>query len=470
MQRTTWVLGAVVLALVALVSGQEPNAQEGESKPDTKGVKINKIGRVADGHLIVVHTAGGVASLDVYDPVARKEVANLAKFPQGVGVDHVAISPDRKRVAFASQLNNQMSLISWNIFVIECESGALNQLTPDEATNEGLAKPRTGTGRANIKGKLVWFDEERGGKSSHFIHGNVRIDGIEELAILKGDGTFVIENVPASEPFSSYLVYARAMLPRTSKQEMTTAQGSLAVTVKPGETKDIGEISVSPPRVDLAFGYPTWHKDGLFVSGISNGYCAYAGYPKLKRDGWQKSFLDWTFIDPCGVMASPDGKYLAGADKWSNNSVEDYKTARSILFFDSKTGKPVKRVDLGDPGTLWISSNNHGAWLPDSSAVLIPGWYSNYSGEESITMAPCLYGATPSGEGMLVKVFKEAAGKGNITCVSPDATGKIIYVLFAQNLENGGTSNDLWAWNRETDETAQITQVGDILSFAGYGR
>jgi DNA-binding beta-propeller fold protein YncE len=472
MIRTARIATALVLAAALwAAAGRPAGAQEPGAGKDTKGAKVNKVGKIDANHLVAVHGRPGGVTIDVFDPAARKVVANLAAFPEGVGVDHVAVSPDRRRVAFTSKLNNLMTLFVWNIFVIECETGALNQVTPDQATNEGLAKPLAGTGRAVLTGRLVWFDAERGGKSSSFLQGNVRIDGIEELAILGPDGTFRIENVPVVEPFSSFLLYARATLPRTSRQNMTQAQGQVTITVKPGETKDVGEIAVRPPCVDLAFGYPSWGKDGLFVSGIGNGYCQFAGYPKPKREGRDKSFLDWTFLEPCGVMASPDGNYVAGADKWSNNDPSNFQTARCIVFFDARTGRPVKRADLGDPNVLAIGSGHHGAWLPDSSAVLIPGWFSRFgSGEEDVAMAPCLYAATPAGQCSLAKVWKEAAGKGQITCIAPDPAGQVVYLVFSAMQEGGGSANDIWAWNRGTDATAQLTETGNVISIASAGR
>lgn len=462
-------LAMLLLMVLAFALNSASPATAQEAAPDTKGVVITKGAAIEAGCLVVARFNAKGNTLEVFDPAQKKFTRTIATFPENVGIDHVSVSPDRKHVAFASQLNNLMTLCVWNVFVIDLETGALNQITPDQATGKGLAKPYAGTGRGTITGKLTWMDQERGGKSSQFSYGNVRLDGLEQLGILKGDGTFVIENVPCNEPFSSYLLYARAMTPRTTKQEARWSQGQLAITLKPGEIKDIGELSVSWPVVDMALGYPSWGKSGLYVTGIGVGYTQHTAYPAVDKSAWNKSLTDWTFLDPCGLMASPDGKYLGGADKWSNNSIEDYRTSRCILFFDTK-GQLQKRVDLGSPDTLFISSSNHGAWLPDSSALLVPGTYSDYSNMEApITMSPCLYQATPGGEAKLAKHWLEAAGKGMITSITPDAKGDVIYMVFSQHTDKG-SSNDIWSWNRKTDETVQLTQLGTILSIGSYGR
>ncbi|MBX3475759.1 MAG: hypothetical protein KF754_15420 [Planctomycetes bacterium] len=457
----------LVLAVVALGQIAVSPAIAQESAPDTKGARINKGAAIEPGNLVVALVNPKGNTLDVYDPVQKKVVRNIATFPAGVGIDHVVLSPDRKRVAFTSQLNNFMSLYAWNVFVIELETGALNQITPDQATGTGLAKPYTAQGRGTIKGKLAWLHPQ-GGKSHQFTSGNVRLDGLEVFGLVKGDGSFVIENVPCMEPISTYFLFAHVMLPMSANYENKLAQGSMTTTLTPGGTTDVGELMVKPPRVDLGFAYPSWGKEGLYVSGLGLGYTQYTPYPKVEKKGWEKSLTDWMFLDPSGVMASPDGKYLAGADKWSNNDVQNFQISRCIVFFDNK-GKRHRRVDLGSPDVLHVYSNNNGAWLPDSSAVIVPGSYTSYDLNAPIIMAPCLFYAKPGGEYGILKSWPQAAGKGQITSLTADAKGEVIYLVFTQLVDQGVIGN-LWAWNRKTDETTQLTDSNNVQSIGSYGR
>jgi len=438
-----------------------------EAAPDTKGVKINKGTAIEPGNMVMARVNAAGHTLDVFDPAQKKIVRNIATFPANVGIDHVALSADRKRVAFTSQLNNMMSLYVWNVFVIELETGVLNQITPDQATGNGLAKPYTAAGRGTIKGKLGWVDPKTG-KSNQFTSGNVRLDGLEVFGLVKGDGSFVIENVPCMEPVSTYFLFANVMLPFAANYENKLAQGSLTTTLAPGGTTDIGELIVKPPRIDMGFAYPSWGKEGLYVSGLGLGFTQYTPYPKVEKKGWEKSLTDWMFLDPSGVMASPDGKYLAGADKWSNNDVQNYQISRCIVFFDSK-GKRHRRVDLGSPDSLHIYSNNNGAWLPDSSAVLVPGSYTSFDLNAPIIMAPCLFFAKPGGEFGILKSWPQAAGKGQITSLTADAKGEMFYFVFTQ-LTDTGIIGNLWSWNRLTDESLQLTDSNNVQSLCSYGR
>lgn len=438
-----------------------------EAAPDTKGARINKGAAIEPGNLVVALVNPKGHTLDVFDPVQKKVVRNIATFPPGVGIDHVVLSADRKRVAFTSQLNNFMSLYVWNVFVIELATGALNQITPDQATGTGLAKPYTAAGRGTIKGKLAWLDPKNG-KSHQFTSGNVRLDGLEVFGLVKGDGSFVIENVPCAEPISTYFLFAQVMLPMSANHENKLAQGSLTTTLTPGGTTDIGELMVKPPRIDMGYAYPSWGKDGLYVSGLGLGYTQYTPYPKVEKKGWEKSLTDWMFLDPSGVFASPDGKYLAGADKWSNNDVQNYQATRCVVFFDSK-GKRHRRVDLGSPDVLHVYSNNNGAWLPDSSAVLIPGSYTSYDLNAPVIMAPCLFFAQPTGEFGVLKAWPQAQGKGQITALSADAKAEVIYFVFTQ-LTDTGIIGNIWSWNRKTDESTQLTDSNNVQSLCSYGR
>lgn len=460
-------LALLALAIAALaLNGADPHTAQ-EAAPDTKGAVINKCAAVEPGNLVVAHVNAKGNTLDVFDPAQKKVVRTIAKFPAGVGIDHVVLSPDRKRVAFASQLNNAMSLYVWNVFVIELETGALNQITPNQATGTGLAKPYTAEKRGTIKGKLFWVDPKNG-KSHQFTSGNVRLDGLEVFGLVQADGSFVIENVPCAEPVSTYFLFAHVMLPFSANIENKLAQGSFTTTFTPGGTTDIGELQVKSPRVDLGYAYPTWGKDGLYVSGLGLGYTQYTPYPKVEKKGWEKSLLDWMFLDPSGVMASPDAKYLAGADKWSNNDVTNYQATRCVVFFDSK-GKRHRRVDLGSPDVLHVYSNNNGAWMPDSSAVIVPGSYTSYDLNAPVIMAPCLFYAKPNGEYGVLKSWVQAAGKGQITALSADAKGEVFYFVFTQ-LTDTGIIGNIWSWNRRTDESLQLTESNNVQSLGSYGR
>lgn len=464
------VLAVALLAVLMLLPFVSPVRTQEAAKPDYKGAVVNKTGAVSEKHLVLVRSTPQGRRIETYDPETDKTVAIIATFPQDVGVDHVALSPDRKRVAFASTLNNLVTLLVWNVFVIELETGALNQLTPDGATNRGLLQPKTGTGTATVTGKLAWIDPERG-RSNHFLFGNVRLDGVECLGILKGDGSFVIEGVPCSEPFSSYLLSARANIPATQAQEGGAAQGSLAITVKPGETKDIGEITVHPPVIELALGFPSWGKNGVYVNALFSAYVQFVSYPERKVGNWDKSLLDYVALESCGFLASPDGKHIAGADRWSNADPNDYKEARCITFFDAATGKQTRRVDLGGPNDLYISSANHGTWLPDSSAYVVPGTYNDFKSEPNQLMVPCLFAASPDkAEARLLKSWPEAAGKGNITSLTVDKGGTKAYLVLSQLTEQGAKVNTLWVWDSKADTTTQIGKAGDIISIDLCGR
>ena len=456
----------LLLALGSLALAGPHGITQEEVPVDLLKFETAKLEVVADGHLVVARN-GATPAIVILDPATGKEVKTVAKFAKGVGVDHVALSADRKHVAFASQLNNRISIFRWNIFVLDLPTGEVNQITTDQATNKGLAKPRAGEGMGKITGRLVWKDEEKGGLSDQFNFGRVQVDGSEAIGFLKDGGKFTIENIACSKPFSNVLIYANAMLPRTSKNEMGMAQTSLAVNVKPGETTDVGDLQVSKPAVSMGYGYPTWTVNGLAFSAIGYTGTYFISYPERKTVAVGKSVLDHLFMEPAGAVVSPDGAHVAGADKWCNNDVNNYKVERCIELFDG-AGKHDKRVSLGDPSVNQISAQHHGTWLKDSSMFLTPGWTSDM--ENFKLMIPCVFAVTPAGEAGILKQWPEYATKADIVSITPDAAGKTLYLVVQSTDESGVTRGDVFAWTRESDELKQITQWGDVQSISNCGR
>jgi hypothetical protein len=183
-----------------VLSAAGDNGKEG---PDAAAeILTYKHGAADAGHLLIARNDGKIARIQVFDPESRKIVKTLLAMPGSNSIANLALSPDRKRVAFSSNLNAGISVSTHDIFVLEFESGKINQVSPSWATNDGIAKPLDTGKTCTVTGRIKWFDDDpqfRRDRHDGFT-GMARIDQTPCIAVIGSDGKFKLENVPVGIP------------------------------------------------------------------------------------------------------------------------------------------------------------------------------------------------------------------------------------------------------------------------------
>src|SRR5690606_29173327 len=114
-------------------------AQPQDPKP-IREMAANPNGELDPGHVIIARQGGGGVRMQVLDPAKGEIVKTLLEVPGNSTISNIAVSPDRKRIAFTSNANNTISLSETNAFVFELETAKVNQITPHWATGDGLAQ------------------------------------------------------------------------------------------------------------------------------------------------------------------------------------------------------------------------------------------------------------------------------------------------------------------------------------------
>lgn len=443
---------------------RDVRVDNGKDGPDTVDDLYTAKAGAVPAHEVVIAREGAISRLQTFDPAARKITKTLAALPKGIYFTDLALSQDRKRVAFRSNGNKGISIAEANVFMLELESGQVNQLTPSWATNNGVPMPLDTGKTVTITGRLVWFDDERGINRHDGLNiGWVRIDQTTCFSTIDGmSGKFKLENVPAN---ASILICALASLPNYSNGKsrgwrfLPDGKAMASTVILTGESdKDIGDLTVRPPAVEFGYGAPSFAKGGDVVCNRYPGSAvAIVGYPKRT---WREVEVDANLGLLTGALAvSPDASMLSFVTDSSGRK-------GSVHFYDSR-GKEVWGTPLAD--NVEVSFSSQGAWLADGSGWVCtagaPGWLG-----KKLQGMPGLIYASPAEK--RVTFARKWPQLGGHTCksIAVNKEGTVAYLVFHFTDEKGVTWGDLWQWDSVTDTLTRLTHLGDVLNVANIGR
>lgn len=445
----------------ALVDASADNGSEGPN--EVSDLYTAKTGAVAANEIVIAR-AGSISRIQSFDPAARKISKTLAALPKGYNFNELALSPDRKRIAFRSNGNSTISIAEANVFVLELESGVVNQITPSWATNEGITKPLDTGKTVTVTGRLVWFDDEkRIDRTDGLYVGWVRVDHTACFSKIDGTtGKFRLENVPAN---TSIFIHAYASLPNYTNGKsrgyrfLPDGKAMAATVLLTGDSdKDIGDLKISPPAVEHGYGSPSFAKGGDVVCNRYPGSTvAIVGYPKRT---WKEQEVDANLGLLTGAMAvSPDARMLS--------FVTDSSGGKGSLHFYDSRGKEVWGTALAEG--VEVSFSSQGAWLADGSGWVCTAGAPGWLGKARFGLPGLLYAAPAQKQVTFARKWPQLGG---YTCksVALNKEGTVAYLVFHFTDEKGVTYGDLWQWDSTTDTLSRLTNLGDVLGVANIGR
>lgn len=445
----------------SLVDASVENGSEGPE--EVSDLYTTKAGIVADDEIVIAR-AGSISRIQSFDPATRKISKTLAAMPKGYSFNELALSPDRKRVAFRSNGNNAISIAENNVFVLELESGVVNQVTPHWATNDGITKPLDTGKTVTVTGRLVWFDDEkRINRHDGLYLGWVRVD--QTACFSKIDGTtgrFTLENVPAN---TSIFIQAYATLPNYTNGKSRgyrflpdgKAMG-VTVQITGDSNKDIGDLTINPPAGEHGYGSPSFAKGGdLVCQRYPGSLVALVGYPKRT---WKEVDVDAKLGLLAGAMSvSPDSKLISFVTDSSGG-------AGSVHFYDSR-GKEIWGTALAEG--VEVSFASQGAWLADSSGWVCTAGAPGWLGKDRFGLPGLIYAAPAKKQVTFARKWPQLGGY-SCKSVALNKEGTIAYLVFHVTNDKGVTFGDLWQWDSTTDTLTRLTSLGDVLGVANIGR
>jgi dipeptidyl aminopeptidase/acylaminoacyl peptidase len=185
-------------------------------------------------------------------------------------------SPDRRRIAFSSDLNALGSLESQSVFVVNADGKGLRQVT-----GYGLLEPLRGA-TGTVTGRVV-VAPVAGAGAGTLKRAVIIAQGTQELATTAADGTFTLRGVPVGAVWVKAQAEVSYASP-TGGPEF--AAGGAQIRVRAGQTTDVGTINLEP--IDAKSIQPAWSPDGsrLLVTTESGKWSVLAG-PEANAPGWQ---------------------------------------------------------------------------------------------------------------------------------------------------------------------------------------
>lgn len=193
-----------------------------------------------------------------------------------VEVEQPAWSPDRTRIAFASNFNGERNAYPVNVFSIAADGSDLRQLTfPPQATAPGRTATITGQ---------VQFARDTDTRGAPAAGVRVTAEGASEAVVTDAWGRFRITGVRAGEP------WVRFWGPEGDSETRGFAGENPSMLlwpqVRPGEVKDLGTVRLgNAPGSFLSttrLTEPQWARDGrslVFVRRVD--YEGKVGQPRL---------------------------------------------------------------------------------------------------------------------------------------------------------------------------------------------
>jgi hypothetical protein len=435
--------------------------ENGKEGPDSAtDIQTFKYGAVDAAHILIARNDGKVARIQVFDPVSRKVIKTLLAMPGTNSLNTLALSPDRKRVAFSSNLNAGISIADMDVFVLELESGKINQVSPGWADNNGIAQPLDSGKTTTLSGRIVWYDNDeqvRRDRSDGFT-GSARLDHTTCHVVVGVDGKFTLTGVPANTPV---LLHIRGRLPNYSNGKTRGAfeqwAGLTTVSMVIEESgKDLGDVRITPGSVDHRHDRPCWQGDSLWVnlSGWTRSYKV--GYPKHT---WEQVDFGKELELLCGGFSvSRDGKLVA--------QVRDSSGGNGALHMYEISGKHLWSVAL--PGAT-VSYTAEGAWTADGNWACTAG-IDNTMGKGYFG-APGLVIAQPGQKvGGLYRSWPQLYGHAMVSLALDESSSVGYMVTHKYDPDKNMTYGDAWAWDSTTDAMIRLTSLGDVICVASYGR
>lgn len=408
------------------------------------------------GNVVVSRNAKEGARLLELDPVSGKYVRCLGVVPAGKYIDHVSVSPDRKRVAFASTLNDEISIAPWNVFVLEVETGKINQVTPSWATNDGIAPAlkteRTGT----VIGRVDFYDGWERAVRSDGLSGDAQLDQTSGHVVIGDNGSFRMENMPTG----ILLLKVKANFPRprhgfknTDRVDSRIGQVVTLVNVQAGQTVDTGTLRLVEGQADMVYCNPTWGGETLAGNLFGAGMAWQTTYPK-------RAYTLDTAVNlpaaPMGFAFSPDGK------QWAMNTQAGHK----LMLVDPATRKATRTIELADLKAE-VSFSSRLTWLDPT--MLACGGLTRCRYETTADCPALLIFGVEQGA-QIWKTWPEWSGrKINDVTLTPDGNSLLICVQGPLPLEKEDRI-ELYIWTPETDTTQRVSASGDIQSVSNTGR
>lgn len=444
----------------ALLDVAADNGSEGPT--EAADLYTAKLDQVPENQIVIAR-AGSIGRLQTFDPSSRKIVKTVAALPKGVDFNDVALSKDRKRIAFRSNGNNQISIAEANVFVLELESGVLNQITPNWATNEGIAKPLDTGKTCTITGRLVWYDDEFKRERSDGLNiGWVRVDHTHCFSPIDSTtGKFKLENVPSG---TSILLQAYANLPNYSSgksrgwQFSPSGKATASTVMLTDGDKDIGDFKINPPAGEHGYGSPSFAKGGDVVCNRYPGASiAIVGYPKRT---WKAVDVDANLgLLTGGMSVSPDAQMLS--------FVVDSAGGNGSIHFYGSNGKELWGTGLAEG--VEVSFRSQSAWLADSSGWVCTAGAPGWLGKDRFGMPGLIYASPAKKQVTFARKWPQLGGYA-CKSIALNKEGTIAYLVFHFTNEKGVTYGDLWQWDSTTDTLSRLTNLGDVLNVASIGR
>ena len=440
-------------------------AKDTTAQPAIKETVMSPHTAIDPAHVVIARKAPDGARLQVYDPAERKIIKTLIEVPGMTNISQIAISPDRKRVAFTSNSNNLISLAEANAFVYELETGKINQITPHWASGEGLAQPIKPEKTCTLKGRIVWLDDDpKQRRDRHDAYnGIVRIDQTACAVVVKFDGTFELPNVPSGVPL---LMQIAGRVPLNYADGKTRGGSFLAsymgtttaeLTFNEGVV-DLGDVRLQAYHTVGAFASPTWlGNDKLLVQQSGWTRAVEVGYATRS---WTEIELtkEMTYMTG-GLSASRDGRVAFAHD---SGGVGGFGGVRFV-------GKDYKQIWHLKEHAGSISYSTEGAWLPLETGWVCTASRAGHIGDLRFG-APALFFANPKGQGHGIAGSWPQLSGYTMDSVAADEAGNTGYFVLRFVDAKMVATSDLWAWDATTDSLQQLTGFGDVVAVGGFGR
>jgi hypothetical protein len=421
-----------------------------------KEMQTFKLDKVAPGHILLADNRPDGGRVIVFDPATKKRVKTLCVLPAGKNADHLSLAPTRDRVAFSSTINNEISVSPWNVFVLETATGKLNQVTPSWATGDGLAQPLKSSS-ATVTGRLEFYDDYERQVRTDDISSEVQLD--QSTCHIAAGSAFKLENAPSG----ILLLRVKAKVPKPrhgvpSGVSVYARDASVVtlVTVKAGETTDVGTLRLNLGAVDMVYCNSTWGKAGLMGVLHSSGMAWTAGYPaRTWALDTKPTLADW----PAGFAFDSKGERLAYTSWGSGRN--------RFNIVDPVTRKAVSSTDLDKEGAE-IVFDSRMTWCAED--MVLSGAMARCRYEFG-TDAPALVTASVGkGAARVLKTLPEWSGR-SIRDITVRDDGKLVFIVVTGKLPTTSDERgELYCWEAATDTMTRLTNFKHVLSVSNTGR
>lgn len=426
-----------------------------------EGFKTYPFGALAENQVLIGRNDGKTTRMQVVDLDTRKIVATVLTMHTSATIRDLAVSPDRKSVAFSSSLNNLLSIAQANVFVLNLVTGKLDQVSPFWAPGDGLGQALKTAKTTTIKGRIKWYDDDpevRADRSDGFT-GTVHIDHTACLAVVKNDGSFELSGVPVGV---SLLLDIQGTLPSTYRggkirggtDALARYAGATFVDITFEEgVRDLGDIRVNGHKVATAYARPGWRGDVISIQQDGWTYTFDAGYPK---HSWNevKSGLGLQHLTGAHSV-SPDGKLVAFAN--SDNVINFCKPDGSKAF-DTRSGGAILGYDA------------EGAWLVDGSGWVCTASYESWHRKLISGMPAICYVGMADKQGRMIRQWGCLVGHKMVSLAVDKAGDRAVFVTHRYDVDKLVTWGDAWVWQASTDTCVRLTALGDVVCVGGFGR